>query len=58
MGSHALLTDAEGGEPVEHGERRGGIGGTVVQSVQHVAMEIDEAHREALGVAQGAGVHN
>ena len=45
MRRHALLGDPERGEAVEHRKRGRLVGSAVVQAVQHVAMEIDEAHR-------------
>ena len=52
MRGDALLGDAERGQSVEH--RQGGclVGSAVVQAVQDVAMEINEAHAEMAGVAQ------
>jgi colicin import membrane protein len=47
-----LLGYPERRQSIEHRERRRLIGSTVVEPVEHVAMEVDEAHR-LMGIVQG-----
>jgi hypothetical protein len=39
-----LLADAKSGQTIQQRKRSGLVGSAVIQAIQDVAMEIDEAH--------------